>query len=180
MRRHGAMRWRLGVRARASQDVAQFGPALAQMAGAGAVVSSFRPIGSEFDPLPLEASLAACGIVIALPVITKLGKPLIFRRFEAGDGLVPRKWGILEPAETAPRVVPDILMLPLLAFDRAGWRLGYGGGFYDRSLAQLRATKSVLAVGLAFCEQEVDAVVHAAYDERLDFVLTPKGLEALS
>jgi 5-formyltetrahydrofolate cyclo-ligase len=84
-------------------------------------------------------------------------------------------WGIPEPRADKAVLVPDILIVPLLAFDRAGWRLGYGGGYYDRTLRDLRARKVVTAVGLAHEEQEVDAVPHLDYDQRLDWVLRPSG-----
>ena len=84
-------------------------------------------------------------------------------------------WGIAEPKPDKPALEPDILLVPLLAFDAAGWRLGYGGGYYDRTLRGLRARKPVVAVGIAFDEQQVDAVPHLDYDERLDWVLTPSG-----
>jgi 5-formyltetrahydrofolate cyclo-ligase len=89
--------------------------------------------------------------------------------------LVGGVWGISEPTADKPEVEPDILLVPLLAFDNAGRRLGYGGGFYDRTLHALRAKKQVTAVGLAYDEQRVDAVPHLDYDQRLDWVLTPSG-----
>jgi 5-formyltetrahydrofolate cyclo-ligase len=85
-------------------------------------------------------------------------------------------WGIREPDESAPVVEPDVLLVPLLAFDRTGARLGYGGGFYDRTLRGLRDRKSIVTIGLGYASQEVDAVPHLDYDERLDWVLTPEGL----
>jgi 5-formyltetrahydrofolate cyclo-ligase len=102
-------------------------------------------------------------------------RPLQFRRWSPGDPLRTVQWGIREPAEAAPVVEPDVLLVPLLAFDRGGHRLGYGGGYYDRTLRALRSRRPVTAVGLAFAEQEVDAVPHLDYDERLDWVLTPLG-----
>jgi 5-formyltetrahydrofolate cyclo-ligase len=143
--------------------------------GPPVVVSSFWAMGSEINPGPLEQRLRASGHQIALPVMVGRGKPLEFRLWNAGDPLVDRLWGIREPAAGAPVVEPDILLVPLLAFDAAGWRLGYGAGFYDRTLRGLRARKTVLAVGLAFDEQRVDAVPHLDYDEPLDWVVTPTG-----
>jgi 5-formyltetrahydrofolate cyclo-ligase len=84
-------------------------------------------------------------------------------------------WGIAEPKADKPQVEPDVVLVPLLAFDRRGWRLGYGGGFYDRTLAGLRRRKPIVAVGLAYDGQEVDAVPRLEYDQRLDWVLTPSG-----
>jgi 5-formyltetrahydrofolate cyclo-ligase len=93
-----------------------------------------------------------------------------------GSPLKTVVWGIREPDESAPAVEPDVLLVPLLVFDRTGMRLGYGGGFYDRTLHDLRARKRIVAVGLAYASQEVDAVPYLDYDERLDWVLTPEGL----
>ena len=103
------------------------------------------------------------------------GKPLIFRAWTPGDAMDRAVWGIAEPKPDKPNWEPDILLVPLLAFDGSGWRLGYGGGFYDRTLRGLRARKPIVAVGLAYDEQHVDAVPHLDYDERLDWVLRPSG-----
>ena len=91
--------------------------------------------------------------------------------------LEEKRWGIREPLSSQPLREPDILLMPMLAFDDAGWRLGYGGGFYDRTLQVLRAKKTVVAIGLAYDEQRLENVVHADYDEPLDCVLTPSGLK---
>ena len=99
----------------------------------------------------------------------------MFRAWTPGDAMDSGVWGIAEPKADKPALDPDILLMPLLAFDRQGWRLGYGGGFYDRTLQGLRARKAVVAVGLGYDEQEVDAVPHLDYDQRLDWVLTPSG-----
>lgn len=138
-------------------------------------VSAFRSFGDELDTGPLLGRLAADGYRLALPVMQGKAKPLLFRAWAPGDPMRTVQWGIEEPLTTSPAIVPDILLVPLLAFDRHGYRLGYGGGYYDRTLAALRANRPVLAVGLAFSEQEVDAVPHLDYDERLDWVLTPSG-----
>ncbi len=142
---------------------------------APATVSAFRSFGDELDTGPLLACLAAGGYRLALPVMQGKAKPLLFRAWAPGDPMRTVQWGIEEPLTTAPEILPDILLVPLLAFDRRGYRLGYGGGYYDRTLAMLRANQPVVAVGLAFSEQEVDAVPHLDYDERLDWVLTPSG-----
>ncbi len=143
--------------------------------GPALIVSSFWAMGSEIDPGPLERRLRTAGHRIGLPVMVGRQHPLEFRLWQSGDPLVERLWGIREPAAGAPIVEPDVLIVPLLAFDTAGWRLGYGAGFYDRTLQKLRANRSVVAVGLAFDEQRVDAVPHLDYDERLDWVVTPSG-----
>ncbi len=119
--------------------------------------------------------LAGEGYGLCLPVMEAKGKPLLFRAWSPGDPLEEVMWGIREPLKTAAVVEPDIVLGPLLAFDVHGYRLGYGGGFYDRTLARLRALKPVVAIGIALDEQKVDAVPHADYDERLDWVLTPSG-----
>jgi 5-formyltetrahydrofolate cyclo-ligase len=103
------------------------------------------------------------------------GKPLIFRRWHPGDELAETTWGIREPLPSAPELVPEIVLAALLAFDARGYRLGYGGGFYDRTLAAVRAHNPVVAIGLAYDEQRVDAVPHLDYDQQLDWVLTPSG-----
>ena len=141
-------------------------------------ISVYACMGSEIDPAPLCERLTDLGHVLCLPVMIELGQPLVFRQWRPGDELEPKKWGILEPLARAPVVEPDLILLPMVAFDAQGWRLGYGGGFYDRTLARLRSLKTIVAIGLAFDEQEVDAVPHAAYDERLDLVLTPSGLRS--
>jgi 5-formyltetrahydrofolate cyclo-ligase len=139
------------------------------------IVSGFSPIADEFRIWPLLRRLASDGYRLALPVMQGKAKPLLFRAWAPGDAMDKAVWGIAEPKPDKPALDPDILIVPLLAFDRAGWRLGYGGGFYDRSLRHLRARTKVLAVGLAFDEQQVDAVPHLDYDERLDWVLRPSG-----
>lgn len=142
---------------------------------APSVVSGFLAIGEEIDPALLLQGLAAAGSRICLPVMVAKGQPLAFRAWTPGAPLVTRMWGIREPGTEAPPVQPDVLLVPLLAFDRRGNRLGYGGGFYDRTLADLRRRRRIVAVGLAFATQEVDAVPHLDYDERLDWVLTSEG-----
>ena len=164
------------TRQRLSQTVAENAHALSLLAGPGAIFSVYATMGSEINPDAISQELINLGHPISLPVMIKLGQPLIFRRWQPGDALEPKKWGIREPLPEAEKVEPDVLLMPMVAFDRDGWRLGYGGGFYDRTLARLRALKPTIAIGLAFDQQEVDAVPHAAYDERLDLVLTPNGL----
>lgn len=139
------------------------------------VVSSYGSMGAELAPGPVESRLRGVGHTLCLPVMVGKAKPLVFRAWTAGDPMVERLWGIREPVASAPEVVPDVLMVPLLAFDRQGHRLGYGGGFYDRTLQALRVSKPILAIGLAYDEQEVDAVPHLDYDQPLDWVLTPSG-----
>ena len=140
-----------------------------------AIVSAFLAIGEEIDPTPLMTRLADAGHRLCLPVMEGKGKPLVFRAWAPGEPLAETMWGIREPLPEAPVLEPDVVLGPLLAFDSEGYRLGYGGGFYDRTLARLRAIKPIVSIGIAFDEQRVDAVPHEDYDQRLDWVLTPSG-----
>jgi 5-formyltetrahydrofolate cyclo-ligase len=141
----------------------------------GAVVSGFSAIRDEIDPAPLLLRLAADGHRLCLPVMQGKGKPLAFRAWAPGDKMSMATWGIAEPLSDKPVLEPDVVLVPLLAFDHAGYRLGYGGGFYDRTLERLRGIKPVVAVGIAYDELKVDAVPHQGYDQPLDWVLTPSG-----
>jgi 5-formyltetrahydrofolate cyclo-ligase len=136
------------------------------------VVSAFWSIGAEPSTTLLLATLAVEGVATALPVIEKRGMPLTFRLWKEGDPLAEAKWGIKEPLPSAPEVFPDLLFVPLAAYDRSGNRLGYGAGFYDRTLARLRAMKKITAVGVAYHVQEMHEIPTGATDERLDFILT--------
>jgi 5-formyltetrahydrofolate cyclo-ligase len=171
-----AWRQELGQQAvvRAAEAVAAHGLAFLQPKPA-AVVSGFASLPDEFRLWPLLRALSGQGHRLALPVMQGKDKPLIFRACSPGDAMDSGVWGIAEPKADKAVLEPDTLLVPLLAFDAEGWRLGYGGGFYDRTLRGLRARKSVVAVGIAFDEQRVDAVPHLDYDERLDWVLTPSG-----
>lgn len=139
-----------------------------------ATVSGFWPIGDEIDVMPALRALAAAGHTVALPVVTGRGRPLLFRVWREGDAMQSGPFGIHEPLESAPSIDPDVVLVPLLAFDRAGFRVGYGGGYYDRSLAALRARALVVAVGIAWSAQEIAAVPHDARDEPLDWVVTER------
>jgi 5-formyltetrahydrofolate cyclo-ligase len=141
----------------------------------GATVSAYAVIGDEADPAPLLHALRAQGHALALPRVTGRGKPLDFHRYDAGQALVPGGFGLSEPARDWPLVEPDILVVPLLAFDASGYRVGYGAGFYDRTLARLRAARDVLAVGFAFAAQEFETVPHDEKDQRLDWIVTESG-----
>jgi 5-formyltetrahydrofolate cyclo-ligase len=113
----------------------------------GAAVSGYIPIKGELDVLPLLLRLRENGHEISLPVVSDSCETLQFRRWDEGDALAPGPLGTQQPPEAAPGVVPDALVVPLLAFDRAGHRLGYGRGYYDRTLARLRRDRSILAIG---------------------------------
>jgi 5-formyltetrahydrofolate cyclo-ligase len=140
----------------------------------GTIVSGFMPLKSEINPLPLMQMLAEAGARLALPAIAERGKPLLMRAWEFGALLDRGQWGIREPKPEAAEVEPDILLVPLLAFDRAGHRLGYGAGYYDMTIHRLRAQKPIAAVGIAFAAQEVPKIPTTPRDERLDLVLTER------
>ncbi len=142
------------------------------------VVSGFHPYQSEADIRPLLGKLAGEGWTTALPIVLAKGLPLMFRRWLPGEPTVSGKWNIQQPPESSPEVEPDVLLVPLLAFDRAGYRLGYGGGFYDRTLEKLRKVKPVVAIGIGFALQEVAAVPHDDLDQRLDFIMTDREVIA--
>jgi 5-formyltetrahydrofolate cyclo-ligase len=139
---------------------------------AGTIVSGFMPLKSEINPLPLMHKLADAGARLALPVVVGRGKPLTMRSWQWGEQLVPGVWGIREPGPAAATVEPDIVLVPLLAFDRSGYRIGYGAGYYDSTIAQLRAKKPIAAVGIAFAAQEIETVPRTDFDAQLDLVLT--------
>src|SRR5712675_1818085 len=136
--------------------------------GPGAVVSGFSPLKSEINPLPLMRAFAAAGAQLALPVVAGKGRPLTMRAWSFGEPLGTGVWGIREPTPEAPEVFPDILIVPLAAFDRTGHRIGYGAGYYDMTIAALRARKPVVAVGIAYAAQEIEAVPITPRDARLD------------
>ena len=138
------------------------------------IVSGFMPLKSEISPLPLMKKLADLGARLALPVIAGRGKPLIMREWTFGDPLERGQWGIREPKPEAGEVAPDILLVPLLAFDRTGHRIGYGAGYYDMTIARHRARKAATAIGVAFAAQEVAKVPTTERDARLDVVLTER------
>ena len=138
----------------------------------GTIVSGYSPIKSEIDPMPLLRKLAAKGARLALPAVMARGKSLAFRAWSPDDRLMLGPLGILEPSPAAAELVPDIMLVPLAAFDSSGHRIGYGAGHYDYTLAHLRKAKAVISIGLAFAAQEIEAVPALAHDERLDYVLT--------
>ena len=138
---------------------------------AGVVVAGFWPMGSEIDIRPLLEALHARGHGVVLPETPPRGQPLIFRRWYPGCAMVAERFATLRPVGAVAR--PDWLLVPLLAFDRRGHRLGYGGGYYDRSLAGL---PGAVAVGCAYACQEVDAVPATEYDARLRAVATERGI----
>jgi 5-formyltetrahydrofolate cyclo-ligase len=174
------------VRARAdlgsggATAIAGHAVALAQgltSANAPGWVSGYLAMQDEMDVLPAILALAADGWRGCLPVVVGKGRPLLFRAWSPGAALEDGVFGTRHPATGAEDVRPDLLLVPLLAFDRAGYRLGWGGGFYDRTLAELRNSGTpVTAVGVGYAAQEVDAVPRDHYDARLDWVVTEENI----
>ncbi|MDP9127335.1 MAG: 5-formyltetrahydrofolate cyclo-ligase [Pseudomonadota bacterium] len=140
----------------------------------GQVVAGYSARGHEMDPAPLLAALQAKGHVIALPAMIDIKAPLAFRMCRPGDSLIENAFGIKEPALAAPLTVPDVILVPLTAFDRTLARLGRGGGYYDRTLEDLRRQKTVLAIGIAFACQEYPAVPQEPHDGVLNKIVTEK------
>jgi 5-formyltetrahydrofolate cyclo-ligase len=141
----------------------------------GKVVSGYSPLKSEINPVPLMRCFEEAGAGLALPVVQGRGQPLLMRAWRFGAPLGSGVWGIREPLADAPQVFPDVLIVPLLAFDRSGNRIGYGAGYYDKTITLLRTIKPVTAIGLAFACQEVEDVPVTPRDARLDLVLTEDG-----
>lgn len=140
----------------------------------GMVVSGYSPIRNEIDPAPLMLRLAEQGARLALPVVNARGKSLTFRAWSPSDRLMLGPLGIPEPSPAAAELIPDIMLVPLAAFDRLGHRIGYGAGHYDYTFAHLRKSKAVTGIGVAFAVQEIEAVPALSHDVALDFVLTDK------
>ena len=144
----------------------------------GTVVSAFWPVGDEFDIRPTIEALHRCGCVVALPVVTVKHMPLTFRVWEPGTQFIVSSFGIPEPGPDRPPATPDIALVPLLAFDAEGYRLGYGGGYYDRTLQQLRLLRReppVFAIGVGFAGQQVERLPHEPFDQPLDWVITEQA-----
>jgi 5-formyltetrahydrofolate cyclo-ligase len=142
----------------------------------GATVGGYWPIRDEADPRPLMDALAARGHALALGCVEEPDAPLVFRAWREDDPMRPNAFGALEPLPDAELRRPDAILVPLLAFDAQGHRLGYGGGYYDRTLAALRETGSLLAIGIAYAGQEIGAFPRQPHDQRLDMVVTEQGI----
>ena len=140
----------------------------------GSIVSGYSPIRSEIDPMPLLRKLAEEGARLALPCVTARGQSLVFRIFHPSDRLMLGPLGIPEPSPAAAELIPDVMLVPLAAFDRAGHRIGYGAGHYDYTFVHLRKSHAVTGIGLAFAAQEIRSVPALSHDVALDFVLTEK------
>ncbi|MGP9804362.1 5-formyltetrahydrofolate cyclo-ligase [Paracoccus sp. NSM] len=138
---------------------------------AGQVLAGYWPMRDEADPRP---AMSAHRGPVCLPVVAGPARPLSFRLWQ-GEALQPGPWGTSHPADSAPEIRPDILIVPLAGFDPAGNRLGYGGGFYDRTLEMLRETGPVRAIGLAFACQQIPNIPAEAFDQPLDLIVTDLG-----
>lgn len=143
---------------------------------AGEPVAGYWPMRGELDPRPLMANLAASGHPLLLPVITGDGQPLTFRAWREGDLLTAGPFGTREPPADAPEGLPGLVIVPVLAFDDAGYRLGYGGGFYDRTLAELRRRRpGVIAAGFAYESQRSANLPRDDWDQQLDWIVTERA-----
>lgn len=183
VRRKAALRTPLLARRRAieaGEAVAAAAAVAERVAGLipreASVVAAYWPLEDELDPRPAMRLLSGHGHRLVLPRMRGKALPLAFHAFEWDQPLTQGGFGVMQPGPEAPLATPDVVLVPLLAFDRQGHRLGYGQGYYDRTLRALRAAGSLqLALGLAFARQEIDAVPAGPSDEPLDAVLTERA-----
>jgi len=159
-----------------AQKLAAFAPALAIVPGAA--VGGYAALPGEADPALLLERLAANGAVIALPRVAQKNAPLVFHRPVPGGALQKGPFGIAEPPHDWPVVVPQILLVPLLAFDARGHRLGYGGGYYDRTIEALDRHGPLRTIGIAFAGQEIEAIPDESHDRPLDMIATEAGVRS--
>ncbi len=140
-------------------------------------LAGYLPIGSELDPQPTLSALRKEGVTTALPVVVAPDNPLIFRNYQPDDSLITEMFGTRAPATSAPVAIPEIVLVPLLAFDRKGYRLGYGGGFYDRTIALFQEKNRKCAfIGFAYAAQQVKEVPIGEFDLPLQAIMTEKGI----
>ena len=139
------------------------------------VVSGYLAIDDEIDIGPLMSGLDADGAVNVLPVVVAKDAALVFRHWRPGVPLEVGPWNTQHPGPDSAEAVPDVLLVPMLAFDGDGYRIGWGGGFYDRTIATLRSQRPTLAIGVAYSGQRVDAVPRGDHDQPLDWVVTEEG-----
>ena len=147
----------------------------AQLLSRARIVAGYRAQGAEIDPWPLMQAFVSAGARLALPAAVSLDAPLMFRAWADGEALAPDAAGVPSPTKAAEVVTPDLVITPLLAFDRRGGRMGQGGGHYDRTLAALRASRPVFALGLAYAAQQLARIPTEPHDQGLDAILTEKG-----
>ena len=140
------------------------------------IVSGYLPIGNEISPLPALTGCVAASTVVCVPVVDKPGHPLKFRQWTPEASLIRAEHGIQIPA-SGDWLQPRVLVVPLLAYDNRGYRLGYGGGYYDRTLEFLRRSSGATAIGFAYSAQKLHKVPAEAFDQRLDMVVTELGVQ---
>jgi 5-formyltetrahydrofolate cyclo-ligase len=165
---------RVDERKRATSAIAD--RAFEELRGRPGIIGLYAAFGGELHPGQLIDRLAAAGRILALPATPRWGRPLTFRAWSPGDALVKGRMNIPEPAPDAREVFPEIVVAPPVAFDRRCYRIGYGAGFYDRTLPALRATRAVFALGVAFACQEIAAVPDEVHDIPLDAISTETEL----
>jgi 5-formyltetrahydrofolate cyclo-ligase len=139
----------------------------------GHTCAGYWPMSGELDVVPLLSHMAEEGVICGLPVVEAAASPLKFRRWRVGDSLCLGPYGTRHPQTNQELIEPKMLLVPLLGFDRTGGRLGFGGGYYDRTIASLRKDDEVCCIGVGFDEQQVDCIPMGPYDQRLDWIVTP-------
>lgn len=143
------------------------------------IIAGFIPFGDEINILPLLKFLENNGAQLCLPRINYEMNEINFHSYQSDDFLEISKFGIKEPAAIKNILIPNWVLVPLLGYDKFGFRIGYGGGYYDRAIKKLRETKNCKFIGIAFKEQEIDKIPIENHDERLDYILNPDGLQIL-
>jgi 5-formyltetrahydrofolate cyclo-ligase len=170
---------RMAVPAEEAREAAERLAGNWQLITDNSVIAGYMPMRGELSPLPLLARLRAEGATTLLPCVVAPESPLVFRRWEEGDSLISGAYGVQELPPTSAQIRPSVVLVPLLGFDQQGNRLGYGGGYYDRTLAELRAAGNVQAIGIAYDSQECASIPHAPHDARLDFIATPSTIHTV-
>jgi 5-formyltetrahydrofolate cyclo-ligase len=173
--------WRAGLEAdaaaRAAGAVAAHGLGFLRLPQTRVVISGFASLPDEFRAWPLLRRLHGEGHALALPVMQGKSLPLVFRAWAPGDAMDKAVWGIAEPKADKPVLEPDIVLVPLLAFDATGWRLGYGGGYYDRTLAEL--TPRPLRIGLGYADAEIASIHPQPHDVPMSAIVTDEGVRRI-
>lgn len=162
------------IGAEAARAVADF--VLAEVDPKGKNIAGYWPLGDELDSRPALEALAAAGAQVALPVVAGQGHALIFRQWKPGDLLESGPFGTMHPSPRSAVICPHVLLVPLVAFDLEGHRLGYGAGYYDRTIAAFRREGQVTAIGLGYDVQRVDTVYADSHDQVLDGIITNSGV----
>lgn len=142
----------------------------------GEMIAGYWPIGTEMDVRPAMRDMERLSHPLCLPVVVERDQPLVFRQWGIDDPLEDAAHGTSEPAADAPQVTPLIMFVPGLAFDAEGFRIGYGLGYYDRTISALRQGPGVLAIGIAYAAQLIEAVPHEDHDQPLDLIVTENGI----